>query len=300
MPKMKGLRYIVAGLFAIGLFIGMSQVAFADTYVTVTGSPLNVRSSPEITPYNRIAQVSRGTRVRVVGVSGDFFRAFVPDVGYAYIAREWTEFYRTRGVVTAPATWVFDSPGACYGTPIAIAFADDYFTVVSYYGEWYGVLYNGELAFVEKQHMVTPYFIDIPPFRTSSDGGYSSNSSVVDEVIAKALRYLGTPYRWGGNGPHSFDCSGFVSYVLRPFGVTLPRRSRDMASSGTHVARSDVRAGDLVFFATAGGRTVSHVGLYIGNGQFIHSSSSRSGGVIISNMNSDYWRRTFVTARRVL
>jgi len=66
------------------------------------------------------------------------------------------------------------------------------------------------------------------------------------------------------------------------------------------VARSDIEAGDLVFFATSGGRTVSHVGLYIGGGQFVHSSSNRTGGVIISNLNSAYFSRTFVTARRVL
>jgi len=294
--KTKYLRYVVAGILAACMFFWMGQIALADTYVTVTGSTVNVRSSPEINDYNRVAQVQRGATIRVVDVSGDFFRVALPDIGYAYIAREWVRFYQTTGTVTAPSTWIYDLPDTYYGFPISLAWEHENFTVVSYYGNWYGIMYEGELAFIERYHLDVPSFIDVPPAHLHA----SADSSVIDEVIARALSYLGTPYRWGGNGPSSFDCSGFVIYVLRPFGVTLPRRSRDMASSGTHVNRSDVIPGDLLFFATAGGRTVSHVGLYIGGGQFIHSSSSRTGGVIISNLNSDYFNRTFVTARRVL
>ena len=290
------LRYLFTGLLACAFIIMMGQVALADTYVHVTGSTVNVRSQPVITDYNRITTVERGATVEVVGVYGDFFRAVMPYIGYAYIAREWVSFYRTVGVVTAPAVWVFDLPDTLYGTPISIAEAGESFIVVSYYGNWYGIIYDGELAFVGRPHMTVPCFIELPPARRGS----TVNDSVLDDVVAKALRYLGRPYRWGGNGPYSFDCSGFVIYVLRPFGVTLPRRSRDMASSGVHVAKSDVIPGDLLFFATAGGRTVSHVGMYIGGGQLIHSSSTRSGGVIISNLHSAYYTRTFVTARRVL
>jgi len=295
---MKGniLRFCVAGFLACVVFILMGQVAYADTYVTVTGNTVNIRSTPEINDYNIVTTVSRGDRVQVVDVYGDFFRAILPDFGYVHIWRDLTNFYQTQGTVIAPAAWIFDLPDTYYGAPIGLSLTGDVFPVVSYYDKWYGVIYDGELAFIEREHIYTPYFIDIPPARQSSN----VNSDVIDEVVAKALRYLGVPYRWGGNGPHSFDCSGFVSYVLRPFGVTLPRRSRDMASSGVHVARSDVQPGDLLFFATAGGRTISHVGMYIGGGQLIHSSSSRSGGVIISNFHSDYYVRTFVTARRVL
>jgi len=294
--KSNNLRYLVAGLCACVLFILMGHVAYANTYVTVTGTTVNIRSGPEINDTNIITTVPRGKTIQVVGVSGDFFRAVLPDIGYAYISQNWVSFYQTWGMVAAPATWVFDLPDTYYGEPISLAIEGDYFTVVSYYGDWYGIMYEGELAFIEKQHLAIPDFIDVPPARFSDSG----NSAIVDEIIAKALRYLGTPYRWGGNGPYAFDCSGFVSYVLRPFGVTLPRRSRDMASSGVHVARSDIQPGDLVFFATAGGGTVSHVGMYIGGGQFIHSSTVRSGGVVISNLHSDYFTRTYVTARRVL
>ena len=288
------LRFCVAGLLACLVFIWMGQVAYADTYVTVTGTTVNIRSAPEINPSNLVTTVARGDTVRVVGVSGDFYRATKPAYGYVYIFRDLTSFYRTLATMATPAAWVFDLADTIYGTPIGLAVYGDSFFVVSYYGDWYGILYEGELAFIERNHLYIPYFVNVPAARQST------GNSVADEVVAKALRYLGRPYQWGGNGPHAFDCSGFVIYVLRPFGVTLPRRSRDMVTSGVHVNRSDVQPGDLLFFATMGGRTVSHVGMYIGNGQLIHSASTRSGGVIISDFHSAYYVRTFVTARRVL
>jgi len=296
MINWKIVRYLFATVLAFGLFIMMGQVAYADTYVTVTGSTVNVRSQPVINETNRVGTVSRGDIIPIVGVYGDFYRTYMPEIGYAYIAREWVRFYQTTGTVTSPAVWIFDLPDTMYGEPIDIAVAGDSFTIVSYYGNWYGVLFEGELAYIGRPHIYVPSFVTVPPARSGS----SVNSSVQDEVVERALGFLGRPYRWGGNGPYSFDCSGFVIYVLRPFGVTLPRRSRDMVSSGVHVNRSDVEPGDLLFFATMGGSTVSHVGIYIGGGQLIHSASSRSGGVIISNFHSDYYVRTFVTARRVL
>jgi len=294
--KSNVIRYMTAVLLVAVMFLLMGHIVQADTYVTVTGSSVNVRSTPEINDSNRITTISRGTTIRAVARSGDFVRAYIPEIGYAYIAREWVAFYNTTGIVTAHAAWLFDLADENDGLPIGLTHEGETFTVVSYYGNWYGIMYEGELAFIERHHMDVPSVLSVPPARFVA----TVEDSATDDVIARAMRLLGSPYRWGGNGPNSFDCSGFVIYVLQPFGVTLPRRSRDMASSGTHVARSDVIPGDLLFFATAGGRTVSHVGMYIGGGQFIHSSSSRTGGVVISNLHSAYFTRTFVTARRVL
>ena len=298
MNKLNIWRYMLGLAMACGLFFMMGYVAYADTYVTVTGSTVNVRSSPEINDHNRITTVSRGDTIRVVSKHGDFFRALVPGVGFAYVAQEWVDFYQARGIVSSPAVWIFDLPDSLYGDPVSLALEGEIFPVVSYYGNWYGIIYEGELAFIGRPHMHVYSLLDVPPARSSAAA--MASSDIQQEVIARAMRYLGTPYRWGGTTPAGFDCSGFMIYVLQPFGVTLPRRSRDMASSGVHVNRSDVQPGDLLFFATMGGRTVSHVGMYIGGGQLIHSSSSRSGGVIISNFNSAYYVRTFVTARRVL
>lgn len=128
------------------------------------------------------------------------------------------------------------------------------------------------------------------PAETPAPAPVSSASG--QAVLNYAYSFLGTPYVWGGSTPSGFDCSGFTSYVFRHFGVNLPRVSRSQATVGTKVAYSNLQAGDLVFFGNGG---ISHVGIYIGGGNMIHSP--RPGKTVeISTMKY----HTFITARRVL
>ncbi|MDQ0193799.1 cell wall-associated NlpC family hydrolase [Paenibacillus wynnii] len=109
---------------------------------------------------------------------------------------------------------------------------------------------------------------------------------------------LGTPYLWGGTTSAGFDCSGFILYVLKKFDVdNLPRTSQSQAKVGTPVAKENLRSGDLVFFNTFGSG-ISHAGIYLGDNQFAHSSSSK--GVRISKLSETYYKDSYVTARRVV
>lgn len=124
------------------------------------------------------------------------------------------------------------------------------------------------------------------------------NASLVNTVLQRAFSLLGTPYRWGGNSPDSgFDCSGLVGYVFRTIGIDLPRVSRAMAGEGTKVASRDALAeGDLVFFGRRG--RIDHVGIYIGDGQFLHAP--RTGrDVTVSSLTSGYWAQKYLEARRI-
>ncbi|MDO4300937.1 MAG: C40 family peptidase [Clostridia bacterium] len=118
------------------------------------------------------------------------------------------------------------------------------------------------------------------------------------EIVNFSKQYIGTPYVWGGTSLTSgVDCSGFVYSVYKNFGITLSRSSRGMYSSnGVSVSKSDLKPGDLLFFNTGGGG-VSHVGMYIGNSQYIHAATVN---VKISNLNDDYSTRTYVGAKRIL
>lgn len=121
-------------------------------------------------------------------------------------------------------------------------------------------------------------------------------SSKASAVIATAKSYMGVPYVWGGESPSGFDCSGFTQYVLKKNGVSIPRVTADQFGAGVSVSKSNLRVGDLVFFTTYK-QGPSHVGFYMGGGQFIHASSSK--GVTISNLNSSYYSDRYVGARRV-
>ncbi|BBB92332.1 MAG TPA: NlpC/P60 family protein [Methylomusa anaerophila] len=116
-------------------------------------------------------------------------------------------------------------------------------------------------------------------------------------VTKTASKYLGTPYRFGGAGPGGFDCSGFVMYVFDKNGKKLPRTADVQFTVGRKIDRVGLTPGDLVFFTTyAPG--ASHVGIYYGDGKFIHASSSR--GVMISKLDESYWKARYLGAKRVL
>jgi len=122
------------------------------------------------------------------------------------------------------------------------------------------------------------------------------------DIVDKSREYVGCQYRTGGVKPREFDCSGFVGYVMRPFVPKLPRLSRDMADFGKPLAKDQLRAGDLVFFATTGAPdAISHVALYIGNGEIIHAiSDGPERGVHVTPLDARYWKAHYHSAARVL
>ncbi|WP_205340554.1 C40 family peptidase [Denitrificimonas caeni] len=124
-----------------------------------------------------------------------------------------------------------------------------------------------------------------------------------DSLLDRGKTLLGTPYRYGGsNRKTGFDCSGFVGYVYKEeLGIQLPRSTRGLLSMDAPiVARADLEPGDLILFNDRGRGRVTHVGIYMGDDQFIHSSSKRSGGVRVDSLNSRYWNSSYLQAKRVL
>jgi cell wall-associated NlpC family hydrolase len=126
----------------------------------------------------------------------------------------------------------------------------------------------------------------------------SANSEGGNNLISYAYDFIGKPYVWGAEGPKSFDCSGFTKYVYKAFGVNLPHYTGSQIGEGSSVKRKNLKQGDLVFFNTDGS-SVSHVGIYVGDGEFIHASSG-SRKVTVSNLGQSYYNSAYVGARRIL
>jgi cell wall-associated NlpC family hydrolase len=120
-------------------------------------------------------------------------------------------------------------------------------------------------------------------------------SKIAQELTRSALRFLGVPYVFGGTSASGFDCSGFVQHVFAMLGIALPRTADAQYDVG-HRAVGGPRPGDLVFFDTYGG--VSHVGIYLGHGKFVHASSSH--GVEVSRLAESYWAARYVGAKRLI
>ena len=132
------------------------------------------------------------------------------------------------------------------------------------------------------------------------DGKISGSAK---DILKDAESFLGSPYKFGGNSSSGFDCSGLTTKVFDENGLKLPRRSADQANTGKSIDIKEVKPGDLLFFATAGGSKVSHVGIVHtiennGEVKFIHASTTK--GVIISSLNEKYWNKAYLHAQRVL
>ncbi len=125
----------------------------------------------------------------------------------------------------------------------------------------------------------------------------SGNSGAIRSVLRTAYNMRGVPYVYGGTSPYGFDCSGFTQYVFGVAGYDLPRTADGQYYSYRKVASNDLRPGDLVFFSTYA-EGASHVGIYVGNGQFIHSGSST--GVAVASLWDGYWGDCYLGAARVI
>lgn len=148
----------------------------------------------------------------------------------------------------------------------------------------------------------TPPPAPAPVYRPFVSAPQEPLSPQADDVLMRAIGLVGTPYRWGGNTPDSgFDCSGLIAYVYRDAaGISLPRSTREMISMrAPDVSKDALQSGDLIFFATEGGGHVSHAGIYVGEGRFVHAPST-GGTVKLDYLNKPYWQRAYLNAKRVL
>ena len=163
-------------------------------------------------------------------------------------------------------------------------------TVLSTSNGWSKINYNGKTGYVDSSYLQSTV-----PGSNGNNANNNNNtvSTKANEVIAYAKTLLGKPYVWGAQGPNSFDCSGFTYYVFKnKAGIVLPRTSSAQSKYGTYVSKSNLKAGDLVFFDTNGANdgNVSHVGMYIGNGQMIHASYGQK-KIVIANFNDSYYQK---------
>ena len=151
---------------------------------------------------------------------------------------------------------------------------------------------------LKTSELKTTKVIKAPSDATSDSGSTASRGAMSkgNEVVNYASKFLGKPYVYGATGPNAFDCSGLTQYVYNKFGIGLSRTTYTQVEEGTKVKRSDLKAGDLVFFNTEG--SISHVGIYIGDGEFIHAP--RTGKpVMVSSLSDGYYSEKYATARRI-
>ena len=317
---MKFLSRIVSLVLTIFLFIGaFSATASAASRQEVVGVAFVTASALRLrvgagTNTATLDYASQNEVVVLLDRIGDWYKVnYNLQIGFMHknylrtATRENAEL--GYGRVNGSGVNVRSGPGTGYGS-LAKAYAGDKAYIIGVNAGWYKVIFQSAIGYIRSDYLD---LTEIPYENQDSDqeplffrGGQSTGQPVspaalngvsAEAIIATAKQYIGVPYVWGGSTPSGFDCSGYIQYVFGKHGISLPRTSAQQYTVGTWVSKSDLRPGDLVFYNTSGSG-VSHLGIYIGNGQFIHASTSR--GVMISEMSNSYWSARYYGARRIL
>ena len=289
-------------------YLEKEQSTSSKTMYVTPDVGLNMRKGAG-TSYAVITKLSKGTAVTVHSTSNGWSKITANGVN-GYVSSQYlssTKPSSSNGTTSTTSTMyvtpdvglnVRKGAGTNYSVVTTLS-KGTAVTVHSTSNGWSKITANGIEGYVSSQ-----YLSSTKPSTGSSNSSSSSSStsSSVNAVLNLAAKQLGKPYVWGAQGPSSFDCSGLTYYVYKnAAGITLPRVSSDQSRYGTTVSKSNLKAGDLVFFDTSGPNNgaVSHVGIYVGNGQMIHASSSSSKIVQVS-IETSYWKNAYVTAKRVL
>lgn len=252
-----------------------------------TGSSLRLRAEPS-TSASVVTTLDKSVAVAILddSVDGWYKIAYNGSTGYVsadYLNVDQDNVFTTYGRVNSDGVNV-RSDASTDSSVLTTIEEDAIVTVNGLVDGWYDVTCEyGTEGYIRSD------FLDL----TESS---SSNS----DIAATAKQYLGTGYVYGGASPRGFDCSGFTMYVYSQHGYSLPHSATSQWQSGLGprvYSISELQPGDLVFFndpSRNAGKACSHAGIYTGDGQFIHSSSSRSGGVIVSSLTSGYYNTYFV------
>lgn len=192
---------------------------------------------------------------------------------------------------------------------------NDQVSIIEELDGWYKIKISGEIGYVSSKYVSDKKVEETTSRGTDTQRSQEPTTAIENEkteettnktsskgesVVEYAKQYLGYKYVSGGSTPSTgFDCSGFTSYVYKNFGITLNRSSKDQIKNGTAVEKSNLQLGDIVVFNGDSNKSIGHVGIYIGNGNFIHASNP-SDGVKITALSSSYYNLRYVGARRVI
>lgn len=250
---------------------------------TISGSTVNVREGAG-TQHKVIATGYAGGKLKAVEQINGWTKVELADGSIGYVSSDYIKvdaLNGQKGFVTGSVVNVREGASVDYKVIGSVTYGQSVDVTGSENG-WFSIAYNGVTGYVCGEYINFEQLAAEP--------------TPADKLLTEARTHLGKPYVYGASGPYSFDCSGFTSYVYRQLGYKLNRTAAGQYSNGVYVSKDQLKPGDLVMF---GRGYINHVGIYIGDNQFIHAENGRT-GVVVTSLSASYYASSYVGARRIL
>lgn len=292
------LKFIKVSVTTAALILLTSVSAFAQTVGVVNCGALNLRSGPS-TADSVIGTLYNGTVVDIMEFTNNGWSKVIYNNLNGFVATQYLSIRSTDGTSrggsrtgviekngyintsalnfrVAPSTGADIIGAYCQNNPVY---------VIEDAGEgWYKTVINGVIGYTAAQYIT----LGQAPVVNTSKG---------QQIVEYAKQFLGVPYVYGGNSPSGFDCSGFTKYVMNHFGISIPRVADDQSRAGTYVSRDALMPGDVICFNNGRYNGVNHVGIYVGDGQFIHAPQPGY-SIKFDTIQSGYYNDCYYNARR--
>lgn len=330
---MKIIRKVMTFALAMVMLLGSFSLTASAAGTTIHGigfvTATSLRLRAEANSSSAIlATAPRNDCVVILSKSGEWYKVNY-NLREGYMHEDYLSISTQEnaelgyGKITGNSVNLRTGPATTYSIA-AVSSKNETCYIIGVNNGWYKVIYKDKLAYVRSDYLEltqipyenkasvnTPKFYrlgkstGIAPSAAALNGTVSAPSTTPAvpsvsgaQILTEARKYLGTRYLSGGASPSGFDCSGLVYYVLKQVGYSPYRTPVDQYKHGTAVSKAELKPGDIVFFAGTGASGISHVGIYAGNGQFIHAPNSRS-TVSYSSLTSGYWANHYYGARRI-
>ena len=288
-------------LFNICKTAVLTLILSLATSFAVSAAPIAVANN-ETTAYlsidsseSSLGSLVKDETVNVLEINGNWAVVSNDRFESAFVMLETLNFIQADARVNADVVNVRTKP-SLKGKILGQVKKDDIVQAVSKIGDWYSIIYNGEKAYIYGQ------YIEAQELGFLSEEEFVEDTSLGEQIAEFAVQFIGTPYVYGGTSlTKGIDCSGFTQAVYKEFGYYLNRVAAGQFSNGVSIEKDELQAGDLIFFsASPGSNYITHVVMYIGDGNFVHSSTPESGGVRIDSLSLNYFKNRYVGARRII
>ena len=281
-------RLLVSGALTASMLLPSSLAVYQ---AKVKADSLYLRSAPG---GSVIATLSQGTTVAVTNNSSEWYKVIV-DGKEGYVSGSYltgtTDFSVGSGRITCSSTVNLRSEANTSSSILTSLSNGTAVTITGVSGGWYKVSVNGKSGYIKADYITTSVS------SSANMASYSGLSAKRTAVLDYAAKFLGVPYVYGGSTPSGFDCSGFTSYVYKNTVCSIERVAQAQFDTTTRVSRDELLPGDLVFFGSSA-YSISHVGIYVGDGQFIHAP--HTGDVVKYDSLSGSYATRFQGGGRVI